>query len=399
MRGLSHGRGLAVVEAHPVQYHAPIYRALQGDFGIPTTVIYGSRRGAVPYVDPEFEREVDWNVDLLQGYDWRVLEPSSLNNWLTYYHIRCAIQAASPAAVLLVGYGSHFDRHAILAALLSRHRVMLRAETTDHAKKRHPFLTPIRDGLLRRFYRRCTSILYIGCRSLAHHKRLGCPPSKLHFSPYCVDDSPFATGETARLKLRDAARNTWDIAKDGLVLLFVGKLVSRKAPHDLLAAVRELPLRLGQRAVIVVVGDGPLLGDLRHVAAQSPRVRVLFVGFQDQRHISAFYHAADMLVLPSIADETWGLVVNEALQHGVPCIVSDAVGSAPDLIEPRATGEIYRAGSPKELAHAIANAAAWIGNPGVRTMCREKVAPFCVRTAAEGIAAAYDKMLRAPRSA
>jgi glycosyltransferase involved in cell wall biosynthesis len=41
--------------------------------------------------------------------------------------------------------------------------------------------------------------------------------------------------------------------------------------------------------------------------------------------------AADCLVLPSDHGETWGLVVNEALASGLPCIVSDACGCAEDL--------------------------------------------------------------------
>jgi hypothetical protein len=42
--------------------------------------------------------------------------------------------------------------------------------------------------------------------------------------------------------------------------------------------------------------------------------------------------AADCLVLPSDHGETWGLLVNEALASGLPCLVSDACGCAEDLL-------------------------------------------------------------------
>jgi len=56
-----------------------------------------------------------------------------------------------------------------------------------------------------------------------------------------------------------------------------------------------------------------------------------FAGFLNQTEISQAYVAADCLVLPSDFGETWGLVVNEALASGLPCIVSEACGCADDL--------------------------------------------------------------------
>ena len=113
-----------------------------------------------------------------------------------------------------------------------------------------------------------------------------------------------------------------------------------------------------------------------------------FLGFQNQSQLSPFYHSADALVLPSHS-ETWGLVVNEALHHGVPCVVSDAVGSGPDLIEPGVTGEMFEAGSVWGLAAALQRAIGLMGRPEIREACRGKVGEYTVDKAAEGIAAAY----------
>jgi len=51
---------LVVVETHPVQYHASIYRAVQSQFGIPVTAIYGSDFIAAGYLDPEFGVAFSW---------------------------------------------------------------------------------------------------------------------------------------------------------------------------------------------------------------------------------------------------------------------------------------------------------------------------------------------------
>src|SRR5205823_4093962 len=81
-----------------------------------------------------------------------------------------------------------------------------------------------------------------------------------------------------------------------------------------------------------------------------------FVGFLNQSEISRAYVAADCLVLPSDAKETWGLVVNEAMASGLPCIVSDACGCAEDLIAPIRRDLCYPVGDLVALERAMAAA-------------------------------------------
>jgi glycosyltransferase involved in cell wall biosynthesis len=59
---------------------------------------------------------------------------------------------------------------------------------------------------------------------------------------------------------------------------------------------------------------------------------VVFAGFLDQTQIAKAYAVADVFTLFSGYDETWGLVVNEAMNFGLPVVVSDRVGSAADLV-------------------------------------------------------------------
>ena len=108
----------------------------------------------------------------------------------------------------------------------------------------------------------------------------------------------------------------------------------------------------GQPAEVVFAGSGELEPELRQIAADAS-VRAEFMGFVNQSELPAVYGAADLLVLPSDGRETWGLVVNEAMACGVPAVVSDAVGCAPDLVEPGATGAIFPLGDVAALATAI----------------------------------------------
>jgi glycosyltransferase involved in cell wall biosynthesis len=86
--------------------------------------------------------------------------------------------------------------------------------------------------------------------------------------------------------------------------------------------------------------------------------------------------------------ETWGLVVNEALHHGLPVVVSDRVGCAPDLVD-ASTGGVCAADSCASLSAAIERATALVGRLDIREACRAKVSGYSVARAAAGIAEAY----------
>jgi glycosyltransferase involved in cell wall biosynthesis len=250
----------------------------------------------------------------------------------------------------------------------------------------------IRDNALRYVYGKCEGLLYVGEQSRAHYLRLGVDPDDLIFSPYCVDTSVFHAGDSERDRLRADQREELDIRADDFVILYSGKLVPRKDPLRIVEAARMLSD--GARPVVVFLGAGQLEKQIQLAASIDPPVQVRFAGFQNQRALSGYYHAADCLVLPSLHDETWGLVVNEALAHGVPAVVSDAVGCAPDLIQDGVTGAVFERGSAESLAVALRRMLPLLNNAAARARCRQTVDVYSITNAARGIAAAFERVAR-----
>jgi glycosyltransferase involved in cell wall biosynthesis len=242
---------------------------------------------------------------------------------------------------------------------------------------------------LARFYRGCTQVLYIGENSKRHFQRFGLPESKMVFSPYCVDTQVFQLHEASRQVLRQQVRRDLNIADNQVVLIFSGKLSYRKGVDLILAAIQRLPLETQAKVVVLFLGSGELQPQLTHQAQAMVNTEVHFLGFQNQTALSPYYHGADLLILPSRYSETWGLVVNEALHHGLPCLVSDAVGCAPDLIKPGQTGNLFRAGSIEHLAEKLDQSLPLAHNPQVHHHCKQLVSHYSVDKAAEGIAQAY----------
>jgi glycosyltransferase involved in cell wall biosynthesis len=386
--------GLAVIETHPIQYHAPVYRAIQEQFGIPVTVIYGSDFSVAGYRDPEFGTAFAWDTDLLAGYAPIFLSRIAANgarsaDCVSARGLSHTLQRVAPAAVLLVGYSPRFHQQAFWSAWRAGYPLLFRGETTDHARTRGLLKQLVRDRLLAWLYRQCARLLYVGERSLAHYQRLGCAEHQLIFSPYCVDTSAFQSNESDRKYLRTMMHQKLGLSDQDLVILFSGKLIPRKMPDLILRAAKRLPQEIRERTAILFLGAGSMRESLTALAQAKPAIATRFLGFQNQRALSPYYHAADLLVLPSQTDETWGLVVNEALHHGVPCVVSSKVGCASDLIKPGITGMIFAGDAEQGLTVAIQESLRIVGSIETRQYCRRQVARYTTERAAEGIAQAY----------
>ena len=302
---------LTIVETHPVQYHAPVYRAVHLRYGIPVRVVYGSDFSVAGYRDREFGASFAWDVDLLAGYESMFVSRGSDGGPGAFEQVssrglKKTLEATGNGPILLLGYSGAFHRAAFLHSALNRRAILFRAETTDHARSRRPITRLARDQVLRTVYRRCTRLLYIGRRSADHYRRILGSDEKLVFSPYCVDVTPFQLGEASRARLREEVRSELDL-RGRHVVLFSGKLTSRKGVDGLLHAVKRMDAAERRLLAVVFVGDGELRAALQGQAASSPPVDVRFVGFRNQRELSRYYHAADSWFFPAGTPRRGGL--------------------------------------------------------------------------------------------
>jgi glycosyltransferase involved in cell wall biosynthesis len=125
--------------------------------------------------------------------------------------------------------------------------------------------------------------------------------------------------------------------------IFVGRLSSEKNLEFLIQTFNKLP-----EYNLNIVGYGPLESKLKKIAF--PNVK--FHGAIDNTLLQSFYNENDALILPSIS-EVWGLVVEEALNNGLPVIVSDKVGCAGEILIPEYNGIIFSLSEDQSLKEAI----------------------------------------------
>ena len=93
----------------------------------------------------------------------------------------------------------------------------------------------------------------------------------------------------------------------------------------------------------------PMEDELRR---QAP-ANVTFLGFQSGGGLAKFYQGARILVLPSIAYDTFPIVAAEGIAYGLP-VIGSRIGGLPELILEDVTGHLIELGNPTALSAIIA---------------------------------------------
>jgi glycosyltransferase involved in cell wall biosynthesis len=126
---------------------------------------------------------------------------------------------------------------------------------------------------------------------------------------------------------------------DGEYIAFVGRVAPEKGLGILMEAARATGFP------VQIAGDASVADSLKRHAP--PNVR--FIGPLDRPALRSFYRNARLVVVPSIFEESFGLVAAEAMSHGVP-VIAARTGALPELIDDGETGLLFSPGNVAELA-------------------------------------------------
>jgi glycogen(starch) synthase len=206
--------------------------------------------------------------------------------------------------------------------------------TVDHPSRLRalPMLGP---AVERRALRRADAVLVLTPTARRRLVDDGVPADRVHVLPsgYCPElfsrryDDPLP------------------VLPRGRRVLFAGRLAAQKRPLDAVAAHALLP----DDVHLIVVGDGPLRGELQRAVAASPaRDRVHLVGLVPHDRVPAYLEHADAFVLPSQYEELGSSLV-EAMASRLP-VVANRIGGIPALVRDGGTGLLAERGDVVGLA-------------------------------------------------
>jgi glycosyltransferase involved in cell wall biosynthesis len=343
------------VATHPVQYMAPIFRRMAAERQLDLHVAYCSLRGAQSAThDPDFQTNVQWDVPLLDGYQWTEI-PNKGSGAESFWGLNNPgladlIRSGKFDAVLcFVGYVRASFWIARRAAKASRTAFLFGTDAHSLAPRdSQQWKVWFKKLFWPYLFRQADQVIVPSTGTSAMLQTLGILPERITITPYTVDND-WWKAQSAKVD-RAAVRASLGASADQPVILFCAKLQSWKRPLDLLQAFAQADI---SGALLVFAGEGPQKPELQAAAARLQiESRVKFLGFINQSQLPAVYTAADVMVLPS-SYEPFAVVVNEAMCCGCPAIVSDQVGAARDLVIPLRPDFVFPAGDIAALAGTL----------------------------------------------
>jgi len=185
-------------------------------------------------------------------------------------------------------------------------------------------------------------------------------------SPNMVEHSPFLSPRANKCRVVNFGVHVEDVAgtPDTLaraaqlraehggrkIVLFVGRLIYYKGADVLVRAMADVP-----DADLVMIGRGPLESELREIAVANGTIgRITWLEPQSDAELAAWYHAADVFCLPSVArSEAFGLVQIEAHAAGTPVVSTNLTTGVPYANLDGVTGLTVPVGDADALAAAL----------------------------------------------
>ena len=348
---------VAILTSHLIPYQTSLFKELAQNSGIEPMIYFcWDFSAGKESFDPEFGKKIKWDVPMLDGYKYKFLKNFSLNPSSNFggqinFGIIKEIINGKFDAILIFGWNSFTNWLVFLTAFLIKIPVLLKGENPlNQELLKQRWKIKIKKIILGILFKFISGFLYIGEENKKFYQYYGVPEKKLFFVPYAVDNERYLKASSELKDKKYELRRELGIKKNDVVILFVGKLIEKKRPMDLLKAFSILKTF---NVHLLYVGDGILRQELEKYAKEYNLKNVYFVGFKNQTELPLYYTMADIFVLPSGAGETWGLVVNEAMCFELPFIVSYIVGCGADLAKSGENGFIFPVGDVNKLVEYL----------------------------------------------
>jgi len=287
-----------------------------------------------------------------------------------------------PQVIVSVGWADP----AYLQLLVLSHEHKIPLVIVSDSRLRDEPRNASKEWVKRQLLRGYSSALVAGKESRAYLIGLGFPAQVIH-QPWDVVDNAYFQQASSQPDPRDST------------FLCISRLVSKKNHSGLLKAY-SIYQQQGGAWRLQLVGSGPLEAYIRSQIAVLPHPeRVQFMPhFCQLEDLGRLYGQSSAFVLASNTDQ-WGLVVNEAMATGLPCLVSSACGCAVDLIEHNRTGWCFHPSNPSGLAELMHTAERQPPDQrdAMVAAARQRLDAFTTQAFAHGLMAALDQACRHPR--
>ncbi len=212
---------------------------------------------------------------------------------------------------------------AVIYRVLKGAKLIFGTDMTPFISKKHKGKIFIRKWL----FRKGLAFIASSQASWKHLKSLGIDERRIFTAPLTCNVSKWLKVTNRLSGGRSKIQEKLGLNKYRYVILYVGQLSSRKGLFYLLRAFHLLSKKMGDLCLLIV-GDGPEKKRLlEYCEKNNLKEKVIFRGFVQPTNILPYFVISDLFVFPSLED-TFGIVVSEALASGLPVICSPFAGAS-----------------------------------------------------------------------
>jgi len=265
----------------------------------------------------------------------------------------------SPDCVFIPGWSRIYSLESLRWCAANGVPAVLMSETTENDVSRCEW----KERLKSRILRSCSAAMVGGAPHKDYLRKLGMAESRIFEGYDVVDNEYFRKAAEGARERRGELRQSFKlpahyflasarfIEKKNLRRLIIAYAKYRRAVWGLMEASGAIAEN--QPWSLVLLGDGEQRPALQRLVSDlGLDACVLLPGFKQYEELPIFYGLANAFVHASIS-EPWGLVVNEAMASGLPMIVSNRCGCAPDLVREGRNGALFDPESIAQLAELL----------------------------------------------
>ena len=298
--------------------------------------------------------------------------------------LRATLERFNPAVVVVPGWASPAAWATMQWCTQRRVAMVCLSESTSHDETPAAWKRMLKSRLVRLF----SAALVGGQRHVENLTQLGFPAERVAFGYDAVDNDYFAKNADAARANAVETRNKLNVP--AYFFLASARFVEKKNLERLLEAFAQYRNGGGTWS-LVLLGDGPLRPALEKRRDElGLGAHVLMPGFRQYGELPAYYAFAGAFIHASMV-EPWGLVVNEAAASGLPLLVSNRCGCAPELVSDGVNGFTFDPADVGALAaHMEKIAAPDFPRAAFSAASRATVAPWGPQRFAQGLAQAID---------
>jgi len=327
---------IAITHLHLSWYRIPLFKILQDK--IKSDIIILNAKDLPTYGKADFDvieymlnkYKISYKIERIIGKNYLYFNPFLLRTLLTYDIVVWGESILSLNSLIFIPTLKLYHKKVVLWA-------------DDWGYKKH-FIRKIFEPFIRLIYLIADGILAHGPKHYLYFLKIGVDKRKIFF----IGNASTVFKEFLS---EDEIKRVRRILNTKYIILYVGGLIKRKNVDKIIRAIYNLRQK-NFDVGLLIVGQGPEFKNLyKMVLVMNLTNYVKFLGWIPYHKLVNYYLATDVFVFPA-ENEPWGLVINEALEAGIPIVATKSIG-AEELIANNINGVLINEINEENITDSI----------------------------------------------